>query len=593
MAGFGGAVRLGRASRRALRRARRPAYWRRELTAGRELEPAYFSLLLRWFTWLIALLLIGTGVLLPYNMARAPALLVLTGLWLMLQSLYLPVLRTGLRSAARRYPRLRTGLERVERGALLSAAEVLLAGPIIYLTGGYGSPFYLYGLSSVVMPALLFGYRAALAAGAGFGALYLLAVLAVPEGASRVLQPGAVDGLIAYTVVPVPFALFAAYLGRMMRQLKAARDRSRRALDEVRLLQAVTAAGLRHVAAPDRFVDETLRLVQHRRWLRAGAILYRRPGAAGEAAAEAVRGFGPIAEQVAALRRGERVDGRTVLTLPLRQGERDLGCLLAEAPGIDAWRPFLTALAGQLSAALANAHLYAEIEALAAQAERARLAREIHDGIAQSLFMLTLNLEACQELVERDPARLRERLELLTGVARQTLWETRHYINDLKPLLAYEQGLRQAIENQVAEFRTLSGLAVELTVEGEEAAADPAVRQALYRIAQEGLANAFKHARARRVEVALRFEAAGVGLTIADDGAGLPAGGAAQGRGLGLRHIRERATELGGRLTLVSAPGEGTRLEVWAPYRAGAAGRAPQEARAEPPAGGGATRSGG
>jgi signal transduction histidine kinase len=389
------------------------------------------------------------------------------------------------------------------------------------------------------------------------------------------VQPGAIDGFIQYTVVAVPFALFTAYVGHLLRQLQAERDRGRRALAEARVLQAVTAAGLRHVARPDRFVAETVAAVRRGGVLRAFAIVYDPPSAADEAdsGSPEVAGFGPIHGLAAAVQRGERPpDGRRRATIrPLAQAGRRLGTLLADGPDLESRRTFLAALAGQVSAALANAHLYAEAEALAAQAERARLGREIHDGIAQSLFMLTLSLEACAELVERDPARLRERLETLITLARQTLWQTRHYIHDLKPLFQREHGLRSAIDGLIKEFRAVSGLAVELAVAGEEPATSPAVKQALYRIAQEGLANVFKHAVARRVGVTLAFEPAGIALTIEDDGRGFapPAGDGGTAPGFGLATMRERAEELGGRFDLASRPGHGTRLAVRLPHREG------------------------
>lgn len=558
--------------RRALRRVRRPSYWRREARTARLLKPAYVSLLLRWFTWLLALVLSTTGVALPYNVARAPLMLSITGLWLLVQTAYLPVLRTSLSFLLRR-----TMVRAIDQGTAVCAVDMVLAGLAIVATGGWGSPFYVYGLASVIMPALLFGYRAALLAGVAFSALFLGSVLLVPESRPRALSPGGIDGLIGFVLVPAPLALFAAYLGQLTRQLEAERDRTRLALVEAETLRAVTTSGLRHVAAPERFVAETVARLRQLTRLRGAALIYHVPappdetgdGTPARRSARAA-GFGPVQALIDRCQRGEPLpDDPQCLTLPLAQADRPLGLLLALTPDVEARRPFLTALAGQVSAALANAHLYAEAEALAAQAERARLAREIHDGIAQSLFMLTLNLEACAELIDRDPEQLRARLQTLIELARQTLWQTRHYIHDLKPLLGDARGLRLAIENQIKEFGAISGLPVELRVSGAEAELPPAVRQALYRIIQEGLANVFKHAGASRVTVALAYDSEGTRLTIEDDGRGfVPAAESEPGRrGFGLSGMRERAEELGGRFELASEPGQGTRLSVWVPHR--------------------------
>ena len=572
MAGPSMASRLWRASRRALH----VSYWRRELSTGRVLKPAYVSLMLRWCTWLIALLMTASGFLMPENTLWSRPLLVVTGIWLLVQVLYLPILRFAFPPPARR--RWLAGhrvVHMLDRGAALSAFEVLAAGVVLMLTGGWGSPFYLYGLSSIVMPALLFGYRAALLAGAGFSLLFALSVAVAERGLESIVVPGLGDGFIGYVLIPIPFALFAAYLGRVTRQLETEAIRRRRALTETQVLQAVTAGGLRHVDDAAGFVAETVGLVRRRVRPRAFAIVYRVPrhgedGTGGdEPPNEAVAGFARAGGAIAAVLRGAPapLNVPTLLTLPLAQGDRHLGWLYAETATPLARRPFMQALAGQVSAALANAHLHAETQALAARAERARLAREIHDGIAQSLFMLTLNLEACAELAARDPAQLPARLELLTGVARQALWQTRHYLHSIKPMLHEDQPLGAAIEGQIREFRAVSGLGVTLSMNGDEGRLTPTLKQAVYRIAQEGLANVFKHARARRVEVNLTFDSDGLTLVIEDDGQGfeLAEDDRAAHAGFGLQNMRARAEELGGRLAIESRPEDGTTLRAWMP----------------------------
>jgi len=114
-----------------------------------------------------------------------------------------------------------------------------------------------------------------------------------------------------------------------------------------------------------------------------------------------------------------------------------------------------------------NVRLQKEREELAAQEERSRIAREIHDGIAQSIYMLSLNLEKAAEVASGDQ-RLGERLGRLVTLAKETLLEVRHYIFDLKPLLAGDTGLTSTIQGQIREFSTVSGLPVQMEIEGEE-----------------------------------------------------------------------------------------------------------------------------
>jgi len=185
---------------------------------------------------------------------------------------------------------------------------------------------------------------------------------------------------------------------------------------------------------------------------------------------------------------------------------------------------------------------------------------EIHDGIAQSVYMLALNLEKAADVANSDPA-LRERLGRLVGLAKETLMEVRHYICDLKPLLSGDAGLRSTIEGQLREFSTVSGLPVHLSVEGEERKVPLAVGSSLYRIAQEALANVFRHSCATDVKVCLYFNDGSVSMRVQDNGRGFDVEGAS-GSGRGLRNMRQRVMELGGEFAVFSAPGRGASVRV-------------------------------
>jgi two-component system NarL family sensor kinase len=206
---------------------------------------------------------------------------------------------------------------------------------------------------------------------------------------------------------------------------------------------------------------------------------------------------------------------------------------------------------------------------LAAQAERGRIAREIHDGIAQSIYALSLNLETCVVLAERVRGPLQEQLQRLVPLARKTLLETRHYIFDLKPLLSGERDLNAMAENQVKEFQIVAGVPARLSTEGQPYEVPLAVAAGLYRILQEALANVLKHARASEVRVALTYEAGQVRLSVQDDGAGFQMDDVRPG--LGLENMRERARELHGSFELSGGPGEGTGISVTLPAQGGAA----------------------
>ena len=198
---------------------------------------------------------------------------------------------------------------------------------------------------------------------------------------------------------------------------------------------------------------------------------------------------------------------------------------------------------------------------LAAVEERSRIAREIHDGIAQSIYMLSLHLETSADLARQHREDLEERLDGLVNLSKETLLEVRHYIFDLKPYLAGEKGLASMVENQVREFNNIAGVPTRLETEGEERPV--AVATCVYRVTQEALANAFKHAMASGVDMLLGFGPGEVKLSVRDDGRGFDLVNANHGHGL--TNMRERVEELGGKFSLLTAPGEGTQVVIHLP----------------------------
>jgi two-component system NarL family sensor kinase len=209
----------------------------------------------------------------------------------------------------------------------------------------------------------------------------------------------------------------------------------------------------------------------------------------------------------------------------------------------------------------------AKLRALARQVvqsqedERARLARELHDGVSQALVATKLLIESAQHEPE-GAARLQElALKQLNG----TLAEVRHISHALRPALLDTLGLAAALQHLAGEFDAAGGTHFLASVEGEEVDPPEAVKTALFRIAQEALNNAARHANATTVGVLLRFDDdGGLALEVSDDGRGFDAD-AAQAmadQGLGLRSMRERAAALGAQLSLVTSPGIGSRLSV-------------------------------
>ena len=188
-------------------------------------------------------------------------------------------------------------------------------------------------------------------------------------------------------------------------------------------------------------------------------------------------------------------------------------------------------------------------------AERERLAREIHDTVAQGFTSVVVLLELAESDVDTDPAAARHRLAIARETARQNLAEARALVAALTPVDLQAAPLPEAIGRLVDRFAAETGVPARLTVTGEPRALPANMEVVLLRAAQEALTNVRKHAGAGRVEVTLD----GTVLAVADDGAGFDP--AAPTGGYGLAGMRRRVEEIGGTVSIASGP-SGTRVEV-------------------------------
>jgi two-component system sensor histidine kinase ChiS len=195
-------------------------------------------------------------------------------------------------------------------------------------------------------------------------------------------------------------------------------------------------------------------------------------------------------------------------------------------------------------------------------AERNRLARELHDSVAQSMYGVTLYAEVAAQLLSSGQAdEVTGYLGELKDTARESLAEMRLLIYELRPPVLEEEGLASALQTRLEAVESRAGLEIEFNTEGENRFGSE-IEGALYRIAQEALNNVLKHAQARRVVVSLVQDRRRVTLEIADDGLGFYPIEASRGGGMGLRGMRERAAEIGARLEVESAAGSGTKVSV-------------------------------
>ncbi len=198
--------------------------------------------------------------------------------------------------------------------------------------------------------------------------------------------------------------------------------------------------------------------------------------------------------------------------------------------------------------------------------ERQRLAREIHDTLAQGFTSIVLLLEAAEQYLPGDLDRLQKHLELARTTARTSLDQARRVVQDLRPELLEEHSLPDAIERAAVRWREETGISLTTTMTGSPVSLHPDIEVALLRAAQEALNNIRKHARATAVQLTLSYMNDVVILDVQDNGVGLNGGDSSPlSGGFGLQAMRERAAHCGGSVTLESDPGEGTTVVITIP----------------------------
>ena len=199
--------------------------------------------------------------------------------------------------------------------------------------------------------------------------------------------------------------------------------------------------------------------------------------------------------------------------------------------------------------------------------ERTRLAREIHDTLAQGFVGISSQLDAVAMCLLEDAGAARQHLDLARKMARHSLTEARRSVMDLRASALEGQDLAAALQSGMRLWTAGSGVDVQVDVTGQQNALPQEMEQHLLRIAQEAVNNALKHASAGRIAIRLHMEARKLYLRIVDNGRGFEERDifSSLGGHFGLMGMRERAERLGGELRLETQPGSGTTVEVTAP----------------------------
>ncbi|MCB8977403.1 MAG: GAF domain-containing sensor histidine kinase [Ardenticatenaceae bacterium] len=234
-------------------------------------------------------------------------------------------------------------------------------------------------------------------------------------------------------------------------------------------------------------------------------------------------------------------------------------------------------IAAQVALVLENLRLVAQAQETAVLRERQRLARDIHDTLAQGFTSIVMHLEAAEQALPTDLEVTERHLDQARTTARDSLAQARRVVDDLRPELLESTPFDQAIGRVVEQWSAHSGVDAEFKVTGDIQPLHPQVEVTLLRSSQEALANVRKHAQATAACITLSYLGDTVILDVEDDGVGLPQqattpDGLTSG-GFGLVAMRERVAQLGGELFVESEPGEGTTLSISLPLADGGSGK--------------------
>ena len=257
----------------------------------------------------------------------------------------------------------------------------------------------------------------------------------------------------------------------------------------------------------------------------------------------------------------------TLMLTPLITAGKIIGVIVVENKQDNAFDDgdldTLESVAYQVASAIEHARLLKKTKELAIVDERTRLAREMHDGVAQNLAYILIQVDRCLNMVD-EGSKLEAHLEQIGTLIEQNIDELRRNIFDLRPVALEGRSLFEVLENFVTEFGRRWNLKTSYSVVGETGQVSPEVESSLYRILQETLSNARQHAGCDSVSVRLSIKDNNrIELEIEDNGLGFnPEQQQSQSatRGLGLISMQERAEAVGGEFTISSTPQQGTRV---------------------------------
>ncbi|MEX0762260.1 MAG: ATP-binding protein [Dehalococcoidia bacterium] len=263
---------------------------------------------------------------------------------------------------------------------------------------------------------------------------------------------------------------------------------------------------------------------------------------------------------------------KSQLAVPIKLGDEVLGVLDIQSETANAFdeldQSLMQTLSNHIAVAMQNARLFILTRDQGIQAERTRLAREIHDSLMQKLSGMHFLLAGLEAPAANLDDEARAMFEQVGDLARESIRDARHAIWDLRPTALENGSLVEALKAEAVRACDHGSIVCHFAVEGDQKSLSPSDQGAILRVCQEAINNALRHSAAENVYVTLHFEDPDVRLVVRDDGRGFetpPTETETSATGYGLTSMRERAALLGGHLSVESAPGVGTTVTLSIP----------------------------
>jgi two-component system nitrate/nitrite sensor histidine kinase NarX len=256
---------------------------------------------------------------------------------------------------------------------------------------------------------------------------------------------------------------------------------------------------------------------------------------------------------------------RAYLGTPIVEDDAVIGFINIDHDTPDYFTPahaeYLRLFGNQAAIAIRNARAYEQAQELAALEERQRLARELHDVVSQTLFSANMVADSLSHMAERDAPHMQHDLEMLARLNRTALAEMRSLLVELRPQAIVSMPLPELLQTLVNGVRGRSSATLRAEVVGQPVALSPDVHLQFYRLMQETLTNAYKHAQATEIQVGLHYLDSSVDWVVADNGVGFDLQNTPPDHH-GLRIMFERAAKIGAAIRIDTAPNEGTFVQV-------------------------------